>query len=123
MRRPQNKSKKNYMNGVYMNGGGCGCGASHNSSSTMGTFFTGGSASGCNPNPPSFSGVPIHSFYGAANQNENPFDMQVASRLVGGGRKKRKSQKKRKSIKKRRGGGILMSSEPRFTLLNTNTMV
>ena len=121
-----------------MNGGGCGCGASHEGPSMMGRFFSGGSGfkggSGCgasNPNPPSFANVPIRSFYGPANQNENPLNQQVASRLLGGGRdrgKKRKTQRKHKNQRKQRGGTLfmsspLMTSSPKFTLLNTNTLV
>jgi hypothetical protein len=114
-----------------MHGGGCGCGTSHQGPSMMGRFFSGGSACGAsNPNPPSFANVPLRSFYGQANQNENPLNEQVASRLLGGGRNKkrktqskRKSQKKRKTHRKRRSGGMLLGSSPEFTLLNTNTMV
>ena len=133
-----------------MNGGGCGCGASHEGPSMMGRFFSGGSGfkggSGCgasNPNPPSFANVPIRSFYGAANENENPLNQQVASRLLGGGRdrgkkrktqrkhknqRKHKTQRKHKNQRKQRGGTLfmsssLMTSSPKFTLLNTNTLV
>jgi hypothetical protein len=138
-----NNKRKSINGHGDMKGGGCGCGVGHGGSSTMTHMFKGGSSCiATNPNPPSFNNVPLHSFYPQANQNENPLNNQIASRLVGGRKKgkKNKSQKKQnksgdksqkkqnkregkgKSQKKRRGGGIFMNNSPEFTLLPTNTM-
>ena len=131
-----NKSKK--RNVKKISGGNCGCSGgsdpvnistttSNNVSSTF-SFFKGGSS--CGGEQPSFSGVPMKSFYDLKDETSNPLYTQVASRLSGGKKNKRntlnnKKTKKNKNNKnnklRKRGGGIF--SEPEIKLLPTNTMV
>lgn len=127
-----NKSKKN-KSVKKIRGGSCGCSGGNNtntqstSPSTPFSFFKGGAS--CGAEQPSFSGVPIKSFYGGKDESANPLYTQVASRLVGGKKskklasKKNKSKKSKKGLNKQKGGIRYMTSEPDFKLLPTHTMV
>lgn len=128
-----NKSKKLRRTGKKLSGGGCGCGTGPGLGAGAGAspfFLKGGAAE-----PPSFTNVPLRSFYGGKDESANPLYAQVASRLEGGGkrRKKTKKNKSKKSISKRNNKNIkylnggyrinYLSSEPEFKLIPTNTMV
>ena len=115
-----------------MRGGGCGCSGGNDQnapSSAAGTgissFLKGGGS--CGGEQPSFSNVPLKSFYGGKDESTNPLYSQVASRLDGG-KKSRKSKRKyrktksKRNIKKIKGGRGFMNSEPEFKLLPTVTM-
>jgi hypothetical protein len=128
-----NKSKKS-RNSKKIRGGGCGCSGGNDASASTSaspssfSFFKGGSS--CGGEPPSFTGVPLRSFYGGKDESVNPLYTQVASRLSGG-KKSKKSKSKRKSLRKRNQkkikGGLgfsgFMNSEPEFKLHPTITMV
>jgi hypothetical protein len=124
-----NKSKRN-RSVKKISGGGCGCSGGNDSNTPAPTspfsFFKGGSS--CGSDPPSFSNVPLKSFYGSKDESANPLYTQVASRLLGGKKSKKNASKKNKSKKskkshKKKGGAGFMNSEPEFKLLPTNTMV
>jgi hypothetical protein len=132
-----NKSKKS-RTAKKTRGGGCGCaGGNHSTATTSATttptsfsFFKGGSS--CGSEPPSFSNVPLKSFYGGKDESANPLYAQVASRLLGGKKSKKNASKKNKSKKMKKKnnrklkGGLglgFMNSDPEFKLLPVHTMV
>ena len=115
-----NKSKRRSVKKI--SGGGCGCSGGNVSNTPF--FFKGGSS--CGSEPPSFSNVPLKSFYGGKDESANPLYTQVASRLLGGKKSKKNASKKNKLKKskksnKKKGGGFF--GEPDFKLIPTNTMV
>ena len=116
-----NKSKRRRVKKI--SGGGCGCSGGNVSNTPTPTspfsFFKGGSS--CGSEPPSFSNVPLKSFYGGKDESANPLYTQVASRLLGGKKSKKNASKKNKLKKSKKGGGFL--GEPDFKLIPTNTMV
>lgn len=75
------------------------------------------------PEQPSFSDVPLKSFYPINHLHEGTDvqHMQQSSRLMGGRRKKSKTQK-RKHSKNQRGGGILDSVSRLISPSNPNVI-